>query len=122
VDLPNRQSFSPDAAYYEGPRPGMRFYEGAPRFAAEVRSENDYGPTAEQEMRDKRRDYFAAGTLTIWDVDLQSGEVVRRYDASDADTPAAVFRRGDIADAGAAVPGWSLPVDDLFEPQGDEAP
>jgi hypothetical protein len=30
VNLPNRQSFSPDAAYYVGPNPGMRFYEGAP--------------------------------------------------------------------------------------------
>src|SRR4051794_4953776 len=36
VDLPNRQSFSPDAAYYVGPDSGMRFYEGAPVFAVEV--------------------------------------------------------------------------------------
>src|SRR5688572_21488409 len=37
VELPHRESFSPDAAYYEGPNPGMRFFDGAPRFAAEVR-------------------------------------------------------------------------------------
>src|SRR3954454_9396483 len=30
VDLPNRESFSPDAAFYIGPRAGMRFFEGAP--------------------------------------------------------------------------------------------
>jgi Uma2 family endonuclease len=47
VNLPHRQSFSPDAAYYEGPNSGMRFFEGAPLFAAEVRSQNDYGPSAE---------------------------------------------------------------------------
>lgn len=26
VNLPNRQSFSPDAAYYVGPNPGMKFF------------------------------------------------------------------------------------------------
>ena len=30
VNLPNRSSFSPDAAYYVGPNSGMRFFEGAP--------------------------------------------------------------------------------------------
>lgn len=29
VDLPNRDSFSPDAAFYRGPRAGMKFLEGA---------------------------------------------------------------------------------------------
>jgi Uma2 family endonuclease len=46
VDLPNRGSFSPDAAWYIGPPAGMRFLEGAPVFAVEVRSENDYGAYA----------------------------------------------------------------------------
>ena len=40
VDLPHRQSFSPDAAYYTGERTGMKFLEGAPAFVAEVRSAN----------------------------------------------------------------------------------
>ena len=35
----------------------------------EVRSESDYGPTAERDIADKRADYFAAGTLAVWDVD-----------------------------------------------------
>jgi Uma2 family endonuclease len=39
VDLPHRGSFSPNAAYYTGPRTGMRFFEGAPDFAVEVRNE-----------------------------------------------------------------------------------
>ena len=30
VDLPHRESFSPDAAYYTDPATGMRFCEGAP--------------------------------------------------------------------------------------------
>src|SRR5205807_7965161 len=39
VRLPHRRSFSPDVAFYLGPRAGGRFLEGAPRFAVEVRSE-----------------------------------------------------------------------------------
>ncbi len=29
VHLPNRESFSPDAAYYLGPNPGMKFFEAS---------------------------------------------------------------------------------------------
>jgi Uma2 family endonuclease len=58
VNLPNRNSFSPDAAYYVGPDPGMKFYQGAPIIAAEVRSENDYGLRAEEAMTGKRADYY----------------------------------------------------------------
>jgi len=116
VDLPNRRSFSPDAGYYVGPDSGMRFFEGAPVFAVEVRSENDYVPRAEAEMAQKRRDYFAAGTLVVWDVDLLGDEIVRKYVADAPDAPT-IFRRGDLADAEPAVPGWTLSVSDLFEPK-----
>jgi Uma2 family endonuclease len=113
VDLPNRESFSPDAAWYTGPDTGMRFLEGAPVFAAEVRSENDYGDAAEREMANKRRDYFAAGTLVVWDVDLLGDDVVQVYRESDPEHPTR-YRRGEIAEAEPAVPGWRMPVDDLF--------
>jgi Uma2 family endonuclease len=113
VNLPHREAFSPDAAYHVGPRTGMRFPEGAPVFAVEVRSEDDYGPRAERAMREKRADYFACGTLTVWDVDLQSEDVIKSYKASDPENPT-IFRRGEIADAEPAVPGWRMPVDDLF--------
>ena len=113
VNLKNRQSFSPDAAWYVGQPTGMRFLEGAPIFAVEVRSEGDYGPTAEREMAEKRRDYFMAGTRCVWDVDMQSIDVVKAYPANAPDKPI-IFRRGDLADAGQAVAGWSMPVDNLF--------
>src|SRR5262249_33924417 len=47
-----RQSFSPDTSYYVGPFPpnAMRFIDGAPTFAVEVRSENDYGSAPESAM------------------------------------------------------------------------
>ncbi len=113
VNLPHRKSFSPDAALYIGPDSGMKFYEGAPVFAVEVRSEGDYGPEAEVKIIWKRADYFAAGTLVVWDVDLLSQEVVRVYRATDPET-ASVYRRGEIAEAEPAVPEWSIRVDDLF--------
>ena len=114
VDLPNRKSFSPDAAFYLGPRTGGRFLEGAPVFAVEVRSEGDYGTAAERDMAQKRADYFAAGTLVVWDVDVLRGEVVRVYRASDAENPT-IYHRGEVAEAEPAVPGWTTPVTNLFE-------
>jgi Uma2 family endonuclease len=114
VSLPNRESFSPDVAWYIGPSAGMKFLEGAPVFAVEVRSEYDYGPIAEAAMAQKRLDYFAAGTQVVWDVDLLGVEVVRSYDANSPNTPK-VFRRGDMADAEPAVPGWRMSVDNLFD-------
>lgn len=112
VNLPNRQSFSPDAAFYTGEL-RMGFLQGAPVFAGEVRSENDYGDKAEEEMAKKRADYFAAGTLVVWDVDLLSDDVIRVYRASDPNNPT-VYRRGELAEAEPAVPGWRMPVDELF--------
>ena len=114
VDLPNRNSFSPDAAWYTGNLDGMKFLQGAPAFAVEVRSENDYGPKAERGLAEKRRDYFAAGTLVVWDVDLLSDDVIKVYRFTDPENPT-IYRRGDIAEAEPAVSGWTMPVDDLFK-------
>jgi|SRR5438128_7505292 len=113
VNLPNRRSFSPDAAWHTGTLTGMKFLNGSPVFAVEVRSEGDYSPHAERAMAAKRRDYFAAGTLCVWDVDLLSPDVIRSYHHDDPENPV-IFRRGDVADAGNAVPGWTISVDDLF--------
>ncbi|MCM0590337.1 MAG: Uma2 family endonuclease [Gloeotrichia echinulata IR180] len=113
VNLPHRRSLSPDAGFYVGQPTGGKFLNGAPVFAAEVRSENDYGAKAEEDMAAKRRDYFAAGTLVVWDVDVLKDEVVRVYRASNPQQPQ-VYHRGEIAEAEPAVPGWSMLVDNLF--------
>jgi hypothetical protein len=113
VHLPHRESFGPDASWYVGTPPDMRFPQGAPVFAVAVRSEYDYGPAAERTMREKRADYFACGTLVVWDVDLLSDDVIQSYKANDPGNPV-IFRRGDMADAEPAVPGWNMAVDDLF--------
>lgn len=113
VDLPCRKSFSPDASFFTGPDSGMKFLEGAPDFAVEVRSENDYGPAAERKIAAKRADYFAAGTKVVWDVDLLSDEVIRSYCSQSPDSPQ-IFRRGEVARAESAVPGWIVSVDSIL--------
>ncbi len=111
VNLPNRKSFSPDAAFYSGPVTSS-FLQGTPVFAVEVRSDCDYGPAAERKMADKRADYFAAGTKVVWDVDLDGDVVVRSYRADNPANPIP-FRRGDAAHAEPALPGWAMNVDDI---------
>ena len=115
AEMPSgRESFAPDTSYYDGPLPQnlMRFIEGAPKCAIEVRSENDYGASAEDELAAKRTDYFLAGTLVVWDVD-PTAETVAVYRASDPTKPI-IYRRGDVAEAEPAVPGWRMKVDDVF--------
>ena len=111
VNLPHRKSFSPDAAFYTGNPQGMKFLEGAPSFAAEVRSESDYGE--KKAIAQKRSDYFLAGTLVFWDVDLLDEEVVKAYRASKPNIPT-IYKKGQLAEAEPAVPGWQMPVDNLL--------
>ena len=109
-----RESFSPDAAYYRGKLPAnqMRFIQGAPTLAVEVRSEGDYDSAAELEIAAKRADYFAAGTLVVWDVDPVN-ERIAAYRADSPDQPT-VYHRGETAQAEPAVPGWQVSVDWIF--------
>ena len=109
-----RESFSSDAAYFAGPLPGddMKFVEGAPPLAVEVRSEGDNAPAAERAMARKRADYFAAGTAVVWDVD-PGAELVHVYRIDMPDTPTS-YGRGQVADAEPAVPGWRPRVNDLL--------
>lgn len=113
VNLPHRRSFSPDAAFFKGELRGGLFLEGAPIFAVEVRSTDDYGPTAELKMMQKRADYFAAGALVVWDVDVLREKLVRVYRASDPENPT-VYRAGEIAEAEPALPGWTMTVNEII--------
>jgi hypothetical protein len=47
-------------------------------------------------------------------VDLDSEEVVKVYRAATPEV-ATTYRRGELAEAEPAVPGWTMPVDELFE-------
>ena len=91
----------------------MRFIEGPPTLAVEVRSEGDYGPKAEAEIR-------GSGPTTSRPARSSSGTSTRsprrsaRTAADRPDAPA-VYGRGTVAEAEPAVPGWRPAVDELFE-------
>jgi Uma2 family endonuclease len=108
-----RRSVAPDASWHTGSW-GPRLMEGAPAFAVEVRSEEDYGPAAERRMRAKRRIYFEAATQVVWDVDVLREQLIRVYRLAEPEH-AIVCRLGGIADAEPVVPGWRFPVDELFD-------
>ena len=42
-----------------------------------------------------------------------TADVVKVYRAAAPDTPT-IYRRGELAEAEPAVPGWKMPVDELF--------
>jgi len=113
VDLPHREAFSPDAAWYAGPEPLDEVIYGTPTLAVEVRSKGDYGLRAERNMAAKRAEYFAAGTLVVWDVDVLREGLIRVYRAEDPENPT-VYRRGEVAEAEPAVPGWRFPMDAML--------
>jgi Uma2 family endonuclease len=115
-DLPHRQSFCPDASFYNGPMPQNPndFLPEPPTFAVEIRSANDYGPAAELKMADKRADYFAAGTKAVWDVDPEGPLFVKLFLADQPNDPIA-FQAGDLAHAEPVLPGWRLNVNDITD-------
>ena len=109
-----RESFSPDVSYYNGPfsYDDMKFLNGAPTFAIEVRSEGDYGPAADRDIAAKRADYFEAGTLVVWDVDPKT-DLVRSFESTNPERPI-TFERGQVAEARPALSDWSIAVDRIF--------
>lgn len=113
VDLPHRRSFCPDVSWYTGDPPESEVLSGTPLLAVEVRDPGEYGDEAERRMAAKRADYFAAGTLVVWDVDVLRENLIRAYRADDAER-ATLYRRGEVADAEPVVPGWRFEVDELF--------
>lgn len=112
VDLPHRKSFCPDCSFYVGPLT-MDLPNGAPLFAVEMWDIGDCSCFMEDEFAAKRRDYFATGTEVVWDVDIHREDVVRVYRKSTPDEPT-LYRRGEVAEAEPALPGWRMPVDKLF--------
>jgi hypothetical protein len=94
----------------------LKHQEGVSYWALKIRFQlagPRRGPLGRRAMREKRADYFACGTLVVWDVDLLGPDVIKSYKASDPDNPV-IFRRSDIADAEPAVPGWRMAVEELF--------
>ncbi len=82
--------------------------EVAPDLVVEVLSPGD---TAE-ELRRKRANFFAAGSVRIWQIDPLR-ETAETFDPAAPDMPTAVPADGTL-DAGAALPGFRVNLADLF--------
>jgi Uma2 family endonuclease len=86
----------------------------APDLAVEILSPSNTAA----EMARKRREYFAAGTRLVWEVDPDA-RTVTVYTAPEQ----AEFRNGDqILDGGAVLPGFTLPIRQWFDRAGRRGP
>lgn len=77
-----------------------------PDLAIEILSQSN----TEQEMLQKRRDYFTAGVRLVWilDPDARTVEVFTALEQS------ITVREDQILEGGAVLPGFALPLADLF--------
>lgn len=78
----------------------------APNLAVEVLSRSN----TRGEMAAKRRDYFAAGVELVWEID-PVGRTVSVYTST---TETRKLTLADTLDGGTVLPGFTLPMGDLF--------
>jgi Uma2 family endonuclease len=78
----------------------------APDLAVEVLSPSN----TRAEMARKRGEYFRAGVRLVWEIDPRK-RGVRVYTAADQFTD---LSAGDALDGGTVLPGFTLPLADLF--------
>ncbi len=103
---------APDAAFVSvdrlatTPRRGP-YFEGAPDLAVEVLSPGN----TRSDMAAKVRDSLAAGARAVWVVDPSRESVTVHRPRR----PPATLSRKDTLDGGSAVPGFRLPVREIFE-------
>ncbi len=103
----------PDVAYFSWDRmPGRRrppepMPTLAPDLAVEILSRGN----TPAEMLLKRQDYFRAGVHLAWEIDPRQ-RTVAVY--ASPEPPAAVLTAADTLDGGAVLPGFALPLQDLF--------
>ena len=103
----------PDVAFFSWDRlPGRRLPDEpiptlSPDLAVEVLSRSN----TPAEMRLKRQDYFTANVRLVWEIDPEA-RTITVY--TTIDLPAAVLTAGDTLDGGAMLPGFTLPLRELF--------
>jgi Uma2 family endonuclease len=108
-DLPNETTYAPDVAYISNERqrrlPSIGFVPATPELVVEVMSPGNSAP----EMEQKVTDYLAAETLIVWVVYPNTKTVVvHTNDGTKHLTEA------DTLDGGDVLPGFTLPVRDIF--------
>ncbi len=88
-------------------RPLRGFFEGAPDLVVEILSP---GNTVE-EMHQKIVEYFAHGTRLLWKVDPNEHSILVYHSPE----PDSLLRMGDSLEGEDLVPGFSMPVAELFQ-------
>jgi Uma2 family endonuclease len=102
----------PDVAFTRWDRlPGQRYPTApvprlAPNLAVEVLSRSN----TPREMVLKRQDYFSVGVELVWEID----PVARTVDVYTSATQIATLTATDTLDGGSILPGFTLPLRDLF--------
>ena len=86
----------------------------APDLAVEVLSESN----TRWEMAQKLRDYFAGGTRLVWYIDLRTRTVAVYHKAGE---PTRVLGEADALDGEGVLPGFSLPLAEVFRSLPAEA-
>ena len=104
---------APDVAFVGWDRlPGRRMpMEPIPSLVPDLAVEVLSPSNTPGEMSRKRRDYFAAGVRLLWIVDPKARTVAV---FTSADPPDAVLTEDQTLDGGAVLPGFTLPLRELF--------
>lgn len=102
---------APDAAFvarerFESVGPTEKFWPGAPDLAVEVVSPSD----SYSEVQDKVFDWLEAGTRLVMVADPRRRTVTVYRSSKEIE----VLTVRDLLDGGDVVPGWRLPIADLF--------
>jgi len=100
-------SFISKRRFPGGKRPKKKIWPVVPDLAVEVLSESN----TPKEMARKRREYFAQGTLLVWQVDPRK----RTVEVFTSPTESRVFHVGQTLDGGDVLPGFKLKVSEIFE-------
>jgi Uma2 family endonuclease len=114
-----KQIREPDVSFFSWDHfPNRRLPPGAalditPDLAVEVLSPSN----TKKEMDRKRREYFLGGTRLVWEIDPDK-RTVRVYTAPDEST---LLRETRTLDGGSVLPGFRLPIKDLFTRPGQRS-
>jgi len=103
---------SPDVSFVDKERlrdlkrPPKKFFQGAPDLAVEILSPED---TVEK-LHEKIIEYFENGTRLVWVVNPEDQTVLVYHTPQ----PDKLLRTGDELDGENVIPGFSMPVGELF--------
>jgi Uma2 family endonuclease len=103
---------APDVAFIKAARmpqqPHKGFFDGPPDLAVEILSPGNRPGY----MGEKVADWLRSGCLVVWVVSPEDGTVKVHY----IDGAVKILRRSDVLDGGDLLPGFRLPLAEIFAP------